>query len=108
MRATGRRLFQSRSGVPLTLLPIVALAYGLYVERLMIVEEAFLADHFPAEFPRWASRTRAFLPRLSDWIPSTGPLQYKRVSSEHNGLLTIAVAFTASTAPRESHARSGC
>ena len=54
------------------LVAIVALAYWLYVERLMIVEEAFLAEQFPVEFPRWASRTRAFLPRPSDWVPSTG------------------------------------
>lgn len=75
------------------LVAIVALAYWLYVERLMIVEEAFLTDQFPVEFSRWASRTRAFLPRPSDWIPSTGCFQFKRLSSEHNALLTIGVAF---------------
>lgn len=75
------------------LVVIVALAYWLYVERLMIVEEAFLAQNFPMEFPRSAARTRAFLPRLSGWIPATGSLQIKRLSSEHNGLLTIGIAF---------------
>lgn len=74
------------------LVAIVALAYWLYVERLMIVEEAFLAKEFPAEFSRWASRTRAFLPRPSDWVPSTGRFQFKRLSSEHNALLTIGAA----------------
>ena len=72
---------------------IVALAYWIYVERLMLVEEAFLAEQFPVEFSRWASRTRAFLPRPSDWIPSTGSVQFKRLSSEHNALLTIGVAL---------------
>ena len=75
------------------LVAIVALAYWIYVERLMIVDEAFLAERFPVEFPRWAARTRAFLPRPSDWIPSTGRLQFKRLSSEHNALLTIGVAL---------------
>jgi protein-S-isoprenylcysteine O-methyltransferase Ste14 len=75
------------------LVAIVALAYWIYVERLMLVEEAFLTESFPVEFARWASRTRAFLPRLSDWVSSTGRLQIKRLSSEHNGLLTIGVAF---------------
>ena len=75
------------------LVAIVALAYWIYVERLMLAEEAFLADQFPVEFPWWASRTRAFVPRPSDWIPSTGCLQLKRLSSEHNGLLAIGVAF---------------
>jgi protein-S-isoprenylcysteine O-methyltransferase Ste14 len=75
------------------LIAIVALAYVVYVERLTIVEEAFLTEHFPVEFPRWASRTRAFLPRPAGWIRSAGRLQFKRLSSEHNGLLTIGVAF---------------
>ena len=75
------------------LVALVALAYWIYVERLMLVEEAFLAENFPVEFARWASRTRAFLPRLADWIPSAGPFQLKRLSSEHNGLLAIGVAF---------------
>jgi protein-S-isoprenylcysteine O-methyltransferase Ste14 len=75
------------------LVAIVALTYVVYVERLTIVEEAFLAERFPVEFPRWAARTRAFLPRPSDWIPPTGSLQFKRLSSEHNGLLTIGLAF---------------
>ena len=39
---------------------IVALAYWIYVERLMLAEEAFLAEQFQAEFSRWVSRTRAF------------------------------------------------
>ena len=75
------------------LVAIVALAYWIYVERLMILEEAFLAEHFPVEFPRWASRTRAFLPRPSDWVPPAGRLQFKRLSSEHNALLTMGVMF---------------
>jgi len=75
------------------LVAIVALAYWLYVERLMVVEEAFLAENFPLEFARWASHTRAIVPALSGWTPSTGRFQIKRLSSEHNGLLTIGVAF---------------
>jgi len=75
------------------LVAIVALAYAIYVERLMAVEEAFLTQTFPVEFPRWASRTRAIVPRPSDWIPATGSFQIKRVSSEHNGLLTLGIAF---------------
>jgi protein-S-isoprenylcysteine O-methyltransferase Ste14 len=75
------------------LVVIVALAYWIYVERLMLAEEAFLAEQFPVEFPRWASRTRAFLPRPSDWIPPAGRVQFKRLSGEHNGLLTIGVAI---------------
>jgi hypothetical protein len=67
------------------LVVIVGLTYVLYIERLTLVEEAFQAERFPEEFPRWASRSRAFLPRPSAWISSTGRLQFKRLSSEHNG-----------------------
>src|SRR6185436_17005310 len=75
------------------LVVIVALAYWIYAERLMIVEEAFLAKTFPGEFPGWAARTNTVVPRLSGWVPASGSLQIKRLSSEHNGLLTIGVAF---------------
>lgn len=75
------------------LIVIVAMVYCLYVERLMVAEEAFLDATFPAEFTSWASRTNAVLPRLSNWRPATGRLQLKRLSSEHNGLLAIGVAF---------------
>ncbi len=75
------------------LVVIVAIVYWLYVERLMLAEEAFLDATFPEEFTAWASRTNAILPRLSAWRPATGPLQLKRLSSEHNGLLTIGISF---------------
>ena len=87
------------------LVAIVAMAYWLYVERLMVVEEAFLAETFPVEFPRWASRTRAFLPRPSDWTPSTGRLQCKRLSSEHNGAADDRHRVSAAAVPREPAGR---
>ena len=66
---------------------IVGIAYWLYAERLMLAEETFLEDTFGDAFSTWASRTNAILPRLSNWQPSGGTLQLKRLSSEHNGLL---------------------
>lgn len=72
---------------------IVVLAYWLYAERLMLAEEQFLADTFGGTFSTWAAHTNAIVPRLSNWQPAAGTLQLKRLSSEHNGLLTIGVAF---------------
>ena len=72
---------------------LVALAYWLYVERLMLVEEGFLEGQFGEEFRNWAGRTPAFLPRLSGWRPATGAIQWRRVLSEHNGLLGLAFAL---------------
>lgn len=72
---------------------IVLMAYWLYAERLMVAEETFLEDIFPDEFSSWVSRTNAVVPRLSNWQSPHGTFQLKRLSSEHNGLLTIGVAF---------------
>lgn len=75
------------------LVVIVAMAYWLYAERLMLAEEQFLADTFGDTFLTWAARTHAVVPRPGNWQPAVGPLQLKRLSSEHNGLLTIGIAF---------------
>lgn len=72
---------------------LVALAYWLYVERLMLVEEEFLEGQFGERFCRWAGQTPAFLPSFSGWRPATGPIQWRRVLSEHNGLLGLAFAL---------------
>lgn len=69
---------------------VVALAYWIYVERLMIVEEDFLDGQFGARFREWAATTPAFVPSLSGWRPSTETVQWRRVLSEHNGLLGVA------------------
>jgi len=72
---------------------IVVLAYWLYVERLMLVEEGFLEGQFGEQFRRWAGQTPTFLPSGSGWRPATGPIQWRRVLSEHNGLLGLAFAL---------------
>lgn len=72
---------------------LVALAYWLYVERLMLAEEGFLEGQFGEQFRRWAAQTPAFIPSVSGWRPATGPIQWRRVLSEHNGLLGVAFAL---------------
>lgn len=72
---------------------LVALAYWLYVERLMLVEEGFLEGQFGEPFHRWAGQTPAFVPSLAGWRPATGAIQWRRVLSEHNGLLGLAFAL---------------
>jgi protein-S-isoprenylcysteine O-methyltransferase Ste14 len=71
----------------------VSMAFWLYVERLMIAEETFLEATFADEFAFWVSHTNAVVPRLSNWRPPLGTFQLKRLSSEHNGLLTVGIAF---------------
>lgn len=72
---------------------ITVLAFWLYIERIMLVEETYLEHSFGARFRQWASRTPAFVPRLSAWQRPEGALSWRRVLSEHNGLLTVAAAF---------------
>lgn len=75
------------------LVVIVALFYWIYIERVMLVEEAFLRQSFGATFESWASRTPAFVPRLSHWTRPTVAFQWRRVLSEHNGLLSLALVI---------------
>lgn len=75
------------------LVAIVALVYWLYIERVMLVEEAFLQRTFGTTFDEWASTTPAFLPRPSLWKKPAGAFLWKRVLSEHNGLLGMAVVI---------------
>ena len=73
------------------LVVIVALVYWIYIERVMLVEEAFLRQTFGVTFEAWAVRTPAFVPRFSRWTRPTGSFSWKRVLSEHNGLLSMVL-----------------
>lgn len=75
------------------LVVIVALVYWLYIERVMLVEEAFLRQTFTETFEAWAARTPAVVPRPSQWKSPAGPFLWKRVLSEHNGVLGMAVVI---------------
>jgi protein-S-isoprenylcysteine O-methyltransferase Ste14 len=73
---------------------LTALLYWLYIERVILVEESFLEGQFGQEFTEWAQRTPAFVPNPSSWRPATGPFSFRRLSSEHNGLLGFVVTVT--------------
>lgn len=77
--------------------PVVAgLGFWLYIERVIIAEEAFLAERFGQRFLRWAANTPAFLPRLRGWRPSALSFSLRTVlQREHHGFLGVSAAFTA-------------
>lgn len=75
------------------LVVIVGLVYALYIERIIAFEEAFLERSFGDEFRSWAQRTPAIFPRWHSWAPAAGEYQWRRVASEHNGLLAV-IAIT--------------
>ena len=63
------------------LVVIVALVYWIYIERVMLVEEAFLRQTFGVTFEAWAVRTPAFVPRFSRWTRPTGSFSWKRLAA---------------------------
>ena len=73
---------------------VVLLLYWLYIERIMLGEEQYLSSTFGDRFSRWASTTPAFVPDWSHWQRPVGPIQWKRLLSEHNGLLGLASSVT--------------
>jgi protein-S-isoprenylcysteine O-methyltransferase Ste14 len=73
---------------------ICALAYWIYYERIMYAEEEFLRRNYSARYEAWASRTPAFLPRLSGWVPSGLEFSMRNVlKREYNGVFATVVSF---------------
>jgi len=73
---------------------ICALAYWIYYERIMYAEEEFLRRSYSANYEAWASRTPAFLPRLSGWVPSKLDFSFRNVlKREYNGLFATVISF---------------
>ena len=73
---------------------ICALAYWIYYERIMYAEEEFLRRNYSARYEAWASRTPAFLPRLSGWVQSNLQFSMRNVlKREYNGLFATVVSF---------------
>jgi len=73
---------------------ICSLLYWLYYERIMYAEEEFLRRKYGGQYEQWASRTPAFIPRLSGWVPAPLPFSFKNVlKREYNGLFAIVISF---------------
>lgn len=73
---------------------ICSLAYWLYYERIMYAEEEFLRRKYSTRYEEWASRTPAFLPRFSSWMPSPLSFAFKNVlKREYNGLFATVLSF---------------
>lgn len=91
-------------GLGVTLVPFVAwlpviytLAFWLYYERIMMAEEAFLAERFGEQFVAWAGRTSPFIPRLSQWTRPSVPFSLRSVLRREYTTLLLVVALHAST-----------
>jgi protein-S-isoprenylcysteine O-methyltransferase Ste14 len=74
----------------------IALAFWIYYERIMHAEEEFLRGLYGKEYEEWASRTPAFIPRLSGWRPSPLPFSCRTVlRRELSSVFGLVSAFTA-------------
>ncbi len=72
-----------------------AILFTIYYERIMYTEETFLREKFGENFTSWASRTPAFLPKLSLWIPSGLTFSFRNIlKREYNTFLTTITGFT--------------
>lgn len=77
-------------------LALFGLAYALFIERVIAVEERFLADQYGEAHAQWASRTPLFWPDFSLWRPAEMSFSLRTVMRrEYNGCMGVALAFFA-------------
>lgn len=73
---------------------IFSLCYWLYIERVIAVEEGYLAEKFGDAYGTWAAATPAFLPKFHGWRQPEErfslPFLLRR---EYNGVLAVGAAF---------------
>ena len=69
---------------------IYVTTFWLYYERIMMAEEAFLAEQFCEEYRRWAASTPTFVPALRRWRRNKQSFSFRTVlRAEHSALLVI-------------------
>lgn len=74
---------------------VFGLAYALYIERIVMAEEDFLAGRFGAGYAAWTARTPAFWPRWRNWRNPDMAFSLRTVlRREYNGFFFILLAFT--------------
>jgi protein-S-isoprenylcysteine O-methyltransferase Ste14 len=58
---------------------VAVLAFLLYYERIIVAEEAFLANRFGTRYQEWAAVTPALIPAITRWQTPRVPFSVKRV-----------------------------
>lgn len=76
------------------ILAVYSLAFGLYYERIIAGEEAYLLGQFGEEFRRYVAETTTFIPRLSSYRPARLKGDWKRmIRREYTTITAIVCAF---------------
>lgn len=74
---------------------IYVLAFTLYYERIVLVEESFLTEKFGDEYSNWAARTPAFFPRRIRWKKPDMAFSWKSVTRrEYHGFYGLIATLT--------------
>src|SRR5574341_957358 len=90
-------------GLGLSLLPyawylplLFTLAFALYYERIVLVEEAFLADRFGDAFRAWVNAVPAFFPKWVGYRPAALTWSWRAaLRREFYGISVVVMAFGA-------------
>lgn len=73
---------------------VFTLAFWLYYERIIMAEEAFLAEKFGSAYEQFSATTPAFIPKLSNWRPAQLEFSFKNVlRREYSGFYGVVVSF---------------
>lgn len=69
-------------------------AYFIYYERIMLAEEQFLEGLYGLRYRAWATKTPAFLPRLSGWVSPELAFSWRAaIGREFHTVFLIAAVF---------------
>ncbi|PZP55150.1 MAG: lipid A phosphate methyltransferase [Micavibrio aeruginosavorus] len=73
---------------------IIALAFFIYMERIVLVEESYLYSKFQSSYDEWRKQTPALIPDFSLWKNPTLSFSWKTVlRKEYPGLLGVSTIF---------------
>ena len=94
------------------LLLVAVLGFHLYYERIIVAEEAFLANRFGERYLAWATVTPTYLPAPSRWKPPRSAFSTKRVLAKETAtfaqlVVTVAVIDFACDWAVWGHTESG-
>lgn len=73
---------------------LTGFAYTIYIERIILAEEEYLAAKFGNTYASWAMRTPAFWPRLGNWQAPDLAFSLRTVlRREYSGFFAVILAF---------------
>ncbi len=89
--------------LPANFLVVLAyvLAFSIYYERIMFIEEAFLRSTFGVAYVEWAGRTPAVVPRFRTW--SRPKQRFEALKSMERECAALAVVVVGLTSVRISY-----